>query len=287
MNVLVAHDGSNHGRWAMEWVGQLPLASQPTVTVLHVIDKASVRSSFLAQPVVWGVNEEAIEEESDQLDARAKETAEQAKQYLLAMGLKGKVVRAKGAVGTTILEKAPKRDGLVIVGSRGLDRLDRFALGSVSTDVSLQAPCPVLIVKEEPRPTARMVFATDGSKAAEKALQFLMEKMAPHTSLQSGGLPIEVMLIHVVPSLDDPKVEQAGTLLLQQAGDKLIRAGYQVDKFLSMGDAAEEILKLAANKKADLIITGARGLGAIERFLLGSISTNIVHNSPSSVLIVR
>ena len=34
-----------------------------------------------------------------------------------------------------------------------------------------------------------------------------------------------------------------------------------------MGDAAEEILKLAANKKADLIITGARGLGAIERFL--------------------
>ena len=40
-------------------------------------------------------------------------------------------------------------------------------------------------------------------------------------------------------------------------------------------------------EKADLIMVGATGLNAVERFLLGSVSENIVRHATCDVLIVR
>jgi nucleotide-binding universal stress UspA family protein len=286
MNILVAHDGSKHGTWAMEWLGRLPLASPSAVTVLHVIDVAALRAPFIAQPVVWA-NERVIQEEIKQLEARAKKTVANAKQFMVATGLKGKLVRMQGPVGTTILDKAPKRDGLVMLGSRGLDALDRFMLGSVSTQVTLHAPCSVLVVKEPPRPLNRIVFATDGSKAADKALQFLLMKLAPDLPNQSGKNPIEIVLVHVMPSLNYPELKEAGRHLVEENAEQLIKAGYVVDGIVRLGKPADEVLKIASKKKADLIVTGAKGMGAIARFLLGSVSTRLVQHSICSVLVVR
>jgi nucleotide-binding universal stress UspA family protein len=286
MNILVAHDGSKHGTWAMEWLGRLPLASPPAVTVLHVLDVASLRAPFMAQPVVWA-NERVIQEEIKQLEARAKKTVANAKQFMVATGLKGKLVRMQGPVGTTILDKAPKRDGLVMLGSRGLDALDRFMLGSVSTQVTLHAPCSVLVVKEPPRPLNRIVFATDGSKAADRALQFLLTKLKPDLPNQSGRNPIEIVLVHAVPFLNYPELKEAGGRLVEQNAEQLIKAGYVVDGVVRLGKPADEVLKIASKKKADLIVTGAKGMGAIARFLLGSVSTRIVQHSTCSALVVR
>jgi nucleotide-binding universal stress UspA family protein len=286
MNILVANDGSKHGKWAMEWLGQLPLASPPAVTVLHVIDVASLRAPFIAQPVVWA-NERIVQEEIKQLETRAKKTMADSKQFMIAMKLKGKLVRTQGPVGTTILDKAPKRDGLVMLGSRGLDALDRFMLGSVSTQVTLHAPCSVLVVKQEPRPLNRIVFATDGSKAAEKAMQFLLTKLKPDLPNQSGKNPIEIVLVHAVPFLNYPELKEAGSRLIEQTAEELIKAGYVVDGVVRLGKPADEVLKIASKKKADLIVTGAKGMGAIARFLLGSVSTRIVQHSTCSALVVR
>jgi len=49
-----------------------------------------------------------------------------------------------------------------------------------------------------------------------------------------------------------------------------------------------KIAKDVANKfEADLIICGATGLNAVERFLIGSVSENIVRQSSCDVLVVR
>lgn len=53
------------------------------------------------------------------------------------------------------------------------------------------------------------------------------------------------------------------------------------------GDPADGILTVAAEVGADLIVVGARGLGAIERFVRGSVSTKVAHHSPCDVLIVE
>lgn len=53
------------------------------------------------------------------------------------------------------------------------------------------------------------------------------------------------------------------------------------------GDPADGILTVAEQVGADLIVVGARGLGAIERFVRGSVSTKVAHHAPCDVLIVE
>ncbi len=287
MNVLLAVDGSKYGRWATEWIARMPFMSPPRVTALHVMDVAALRAPFVVQPMIAG-NERFIQEEIKRLETRAQKTVEETNSLLSAYGLKGKVVSRKGRVAATILNRSPKRDGLVVIGSRGLDALDRFMLGSVSTQVALHAPCSVLVVKEEARPVCHIVFATDGSPSSEKAIRFLTGKLRADAGTRAGeGGPILVSVVHVMPFLKYPELKEAGKQLVERCAEKLAKAGYQVDEVLRLGKPAEEIIKVASRKKADLIVTGAKGLGAIARFLLGSVSTKVVQHSSCSVLVVR
>jgi hypothetical protein len=73
MNALVATDGSEYGRWELNWVAKLPFVEPPRVTVLHVLDSAALRAPFLSQPVVAG-NERYIQEEIQRMEARSGKT---------------------------------------------------------------------------------------------------------------------------------------------------------------------------------------------------------------------
>ena len=287
MNVLVATDGSKHGGWGLNWAGTLPFVKPPRVTVLHVLDIAALRAPFLSQPVMAGI-ERYIQEELHRMEARSTKVLKEAKQQLAAQKLKGRVRKEQGAVAPTILKRAPKRDGLLVVGSQGLDALDRFMLGSVSTNLIHHATCPVLVVKGEAAPLRRIVLATDGSSASAKALAFVLAKFRPDRSTGKGGqAPIHVSVVHVMPPVKYPGLEEANRKLIDQSVQKLIKAGFTAEPVCRFGKPAEEIMKVAAIQYADLIVMGAKGLGAIARFLLGSVSTRVVQHANCAVLVVR
>ncbi len=50
---------------------------------------------------------------------------------------------------------------------------------------------------------------------------------------------------------------------------------------------ADAIVKYAEKNDIDLIVIGSKGAGAIERFLIGSVSSQVVTHSPCSVLVVK
>jgi nucleotide-binding universal stress UspA family protein len=287
MNVLVATDGSKYGGWALNWVSMLPLVERPSVTALHVLDVAALRAPFLAQPVMAGT-ERYIQEEIQRMEARSAKTLKEAAEQLAALKLKGTVRKEQGRVAPTILKRTPKRDGLLVVGSQGLDALDRFMLGSVSTNLIHHATCPVLVVKGEAAPLRRILLATDGSPASAKALKFVLTKLQPDRSTGQGGrVPIHVSVFHVLSLVMYPGLKEASKTLLEQSVQKLIKAGFTAEPLCYLGNPAEEIMKAASRQHADLIVMGAKGLGAIARFLLGSVSTRVVQHADSSVLVVR
>ena len=287
MNVLVATDGSKYGRWALNWVAMLPLVEPPHVTALHVLDSAALRAPFLAQPVIAG-NERYIQEEIHRMEARSAKALKEAKQQLASQNLMGMARREQGAVAPTILKRAPKRDGLLVVGSQGLDALDRFMLGSVSTKLIHHAACPVLVVKGEASPLRRMILATDGSDASAKALKFVLAKLRPDGSTgKDGRAPIHVCVLHVMPLIMYPGLEAANKKLLEQSVQKLIKAGFTAEPLCYLGNPAEEIMKTASQQQADLIVMGAKGLSAVARFLIGSVSTRVVQHANCAVLVIR
>jgi nucleotide-binding universal stress UspA family protein len=275
--IVLAVDGSKHGRWAMQWVPRLPLATPPTVNAVHVIDVGALRGPFLPQPIVLG-NEPNLRAEIVRLEQKATRVVAETKEFLSSMQLDGKVVVENGRPGPAVLKYA-RRGDIIVLGSRGATGVERFLLGSVSQSVMLHAPSSVLVVKQPPRVIRRILLATDGSKSSGKAIRFLIEQLQPRK--------IEINLVHVLPFRGYPELKSAGQALLDRDAGRLAKVGYTVNEVLKLGQPAEEIIKIADRQKVDLIVVGAKGLGAIARFLLGSVSTKVVQHSNCSVLVVR
>lgn len=281
MKTVVGIDGSKYGEWALEWLVKLPFRTVPSVVGVHGLDLQSEPVPFLTHPSISGLEPDAGEA-AHFLESRAKRVVAETQQRLKGLGLKGTVRVEHEAIANALLKYAG-RNGLVVVGSRGLGTLDRFMMGSVSTAVTLHASCPVLVVKEAAKPIRRILFATDGSPASEKARQFLIKQFR----IQQDTDPVVILLVHVMPYLRYPVVKEAGEKLLAQETAKLEKAGYRVREFPRVGPAGDEIMKVVGREQPDLIVTGAKGRTAVTRFLQGSVSIKIVQRSDCSVLVVR
>ena len=186
MNVLVATDGSKHGRWGLNWVAKLPFAKPPQVTALYVIDSAALLWPFKTRL------------ESQRLEARAAKALKRVKQQLASLNLQGTARKEQGPVTETILKYASNQDGLLVVGSKGLNALDRFLLGSISTKLIEYATSPVLVIKGEAPPLRRIALATDGSRESVKTLEFVLSTFQPDRSTGTDGrTAIHVSVIYV------------------------------------------------------------------------------------------
>jgi nucleotide-binding universal stress UspA family protein len=281
MNIVIGVDGSKYGRWAAGWVARLPVSKPVRVTAVHAVDLTYLKAPFMHQYVVIG-NEPYLRSEIRRIEDLSKRVVRDTRAMLSSLHLSGKAVCEKGAAAAALLRHA-KRGDLIAIGSRGLDAMDRFLLGSVSTQVLLHAPCSVLVVREAPRPVHRMVVAVDGSPASEKAVRFVVEDLLPEWQLRNT----EIVLVHAMPLLKYPEVKEAGKRLFKRHADRLVKAGFTVTEAPRLGRPADEIIAVAKQKQADLIVMGAKGLGAVGRFILGSVSTRVAQQSPCSVLVVR
>jgi nucleotide-binding universal stress UspA family protein len=274
--VLVATDGSKYGRWGLNWVAKLPFVEQPRVIALHVLDRAVHSLPFRTKL------------EMRRIEARSARTIAYTKKQLTLLKLKGTVRREQGVVAAVILKRAPKRDGLLVVGNQGLGALDRFMLGSVSTKLIHHATCPVLVVKADAAPLQRIALAIDGSSASAKALQYVLATLQSECSTGKGGrMPIHVSVVHVMPFMKYPEVKEAGRRLVDQSIQKLVKAGFTAEPVCQLGKPAEEIMAVASKHHVNLIVMGAKGLDAVSRFLIGSVSTRVVQHANCSVLVVR
>src|SRR5690349_24800069 len=112
MKILAATDGSKHGRWAIEWLAEMPFAAQPVVRVLHVVDVASIRAPFMIQPAVVGTAR-YIQSEVKRMETAAKSTKKESEGLLSTLGLSGTVTIDRGGVATTIMKHAKRGVGLL------------------------------------------------------------------------------------------------------------------------------------------------------------------------------
>ena len=131
------------------------------------------------------------------------------------------------------------------------------------------------------------MIGVDGSEASQRAL----ERMARFLKAEA-----EVALVTVAQPIyrqppytgyADPSDEEEQRKVLFAARDALERGGIAATELAPVGDPADEILKAAAQFEAELIVMGARSLGTVERLVLGSVSTKVMHEAGCDVLIVK
>lgn len=73
----------------------------------------------------------------------------------------------------------------------------------------------------------------------------------------------------------------------QKTGEVLQKLEVPYQSCRETGHPVDTILRVAEEKKADLIVLGSRGLGGFTRFLLGSVSDGVLHHAHCPVLVVR
>jgi len=187
--------------------------------------------------------------------------------------------------------------GLIVVGSRGLGGLRGALMGSVSSSVVHHAHCPVMVVRDEPLalPT-RILLATDGSEDARRATDAALD-LAERLDSELHLTYVESMpqrhagparfAIDLPPEVVAGVEEEAEIKLAEQVGEMGEGRGKIPRAHARVGSPAAEIVALAEELEAGLLVVGSRGLGGIRRALMGSVSDSVVRHAHCPVLVVR
>ena len=145
----------------------------------------------------------------------------------------------------------------------------------------------------------RIITPVDGSESSKRSAKkaiYLAKKMDVELiALYVVHVPISA---YVVPPYspviytDDTeikeirkKMKKEGALVLEEIEEMASKGGLTITKKILEGSPNEEIIRIS--KKDDLIVMGAKGISAIDRIFLGSVSEKVLHNASSSVMIVR
>ena len=129
-------------------------------------------------------------------------------------------------------------------------------------------------------------FERDSMDALELARQLAKQNSATVYLLTVIGIPPAATALPPVPIFPNPEFEAESRRRLETlAQDKL--AGVPHEVFVASGNAALEILNLAAERRIDLIVMGMHGRTGMTRFLLGSVTERVVRESPVPVLTIH
>ena len=142
----------------------------------------------------------------------------------------------------------------------------------------------------------KILLATDGSDEATRATEAAVE-----LSKQSGSeihvayvLPAPAQLIghHLYSNEMRESVlggaeREAERFLKERAEQIGADGGKLAETHLRSGEPDKEILRLAEELGAGLIVIGSRGLGAVSRALMGSVSESVIRHAHCPVFVVR
>jgi len=132
----------------------------------------------------------------------------------------------------------------------------------------------------------RSVTARAWPKKTEAQIVSAVQTIAPATSALEANTFAQEPAYSVIREADERLRFRLGNIA-GEAANALGRAGLVATTHVVDGDPREAILTAAEVGKADMIFVGARGLGRMQRLLLGSVSSYIVTHAHCSVEVVR
>jgi nucleotide-binding universal stress UspA family protein len=287
--ILFGADFSEGSREAFRAACSLAVAGQTRLHVLHVIEPHWVPE----EPVPYG---QAIVEFYDAKgDAGRDEVLKRRMREMYAPNVPIDVEYHLGegdAAGAILRMAGQVRPDVIVVGTHGRTGLSWLLAGSVATSVIRRAPCPVLALHRPEGPSQveeiRVILhPTDFSAGCEHSL-----RVARTIARDLGA---RLVLLHVVPfgfyANDmtvpaDPGVYREALVEECQLIDGP-DLKYPVETRLARGDAAEEILRAAAELDCGLIVMGTHGRTGLSRLLMGSVTEYVVPRADCPVLAVK
>jgi nucleotide-binding universal stress UspA family protein len=289
MRVLLATDGSDEARAAATWMAQFPV---PAGSRLRVVSAVTIPPSPLDIPTV--------REFTTALREAAHQAAEGARRLVAPRFTDSDALVLEGDAREAILRAAEEWPAdLIVLGARGLGALAGFLLGGVSLNVARQARCSVLVVKHGADLTRGILIGIDGSDHAAAAPAFVARlPLDPATVVRLVGVVQPPAVPGTTPRFAQGIVRDAIAQIVKDHTVSLERAMVKaaapfegvvkkVEHQVLVGHVVDTMLSTAVKNEVGLVVVGARGLGTLQRLLLGSVSESVLCHADRPVLIVR
>lgn len=277
-NVLVAIDGSEHSRSAIEHALWIAARSEASVTGLHVIDIVSIEGSFL-HDISGSLGFEPYLDFSSKmrevLEERGKAMLGEFAERAAEANVRCETLMDVGVIGNEICERARTAD-LVVIGHRGInEKFSTGLLGGTAESVTRKCPKPLLVCPAAWKGVKKPLLAYDGSQRSASAMQSAAEFCV------SFAMPLAV--IHVARD----EAAGAGARALEEA--KRYLSSYCVEATFSCvtGHAPEQIIATIKAQGNDLLFIGAYGHSRIVEMVLGSTTEYVLRNAPCPVFLSR
>jgi nucleotide-binding universal stress UspA family protein len=273
--ILVTVAGLGQCEQMLKMLLAIPAMQSAMITVLHVVPP-QVTAEQMAEKL----------QEGGKILAKAIEN-------LKIPPNKVKALLIQGEPKDTVCQVAIDENAdLLIMGSRGLSRLESILSNSVSQYVFQLASCSMLLVKDDVyvKQINRVMVAYDDSAPAKAALETALTLLREN---KSGQLILARTLTDqkAVAALASPEKDEK--LMAAIAAAKRLQVPYKLA--LGGGNPGKEICRLADEYNADLLILGspdrrpsiAKTLPDLDRLLGNSISDYVRVHSPCPILLAR
>lgn len=269
--ILLADSGTGHTEEMLKALMEIPAIKPASVTVLHVVPPQVNADEMTAK---W--------EQGGKFLATAIQTLQLDPNHVNAM-------LRQGDPKTIVCEVADEMGAdLIIMGSRGLKRLESILENSVSQYVFQLSNRPMLLVKDDiyVKKLNKIMVALDGSETAKGCLKLALFLQR---DIKSGQL----ILAHVNPKGKETSPDSDPILLAAAAEAK--KMGINCKSVTASGKAGEQICKLAEENNVDLLMLGspdrrpsiAKALPDLDRLLGTSLSDYVRVYANCPVLLAR
>ncbi len=273
-NLLIADSGKGHVEEMVRILRDIPPCRQARINLLHVI------------PEQGGLD---LESHRQQAEVLIKEAIER---LGLSPGEVNTLVR-EGDAKLTVLNVADELEAdLIVMGSRGLGRLQSILGNSASQYVFQLSTRPMLLVRDDLYVKAinRVLVAIDGTGVGDDALRLACELVQ---GIPGGSLTgVHVSRQDITPSRGG---RTPGDDVLQKAIQRARSFGVEMKGLHRTGDIGRGVCAAAEEAKADLVVIAsqdrrplvARALVDLDKLLGSSVSDFIRVHAPAPVLLVR
>ncbi|MFI5957332.1 universal stress protein [Cryptosporangium sp. NPDC051539] len=200
----------------------------------------------------------------------------------------------EGGPASVLLGRSPD-SAMVVVGRRGTGGFPELLVGSVATQVTTYAQCPVVVVPERTAEVAAdgpgIVLGVDGSEECQAAIELAFTEASLRgrrlTAVRSWFWPADDPAITqpYSPLPEDHVAEQQRVLSEALAGWTEKYPDVEVRTVITHRRPARALLDTAAG--ADLLVVGARGSGGFRALLLGSVGETVVRHATCPVIVVH
>ncbi|MFO7628531.1 MAG: universal stress protein [Prochlorococcaceae cyanobacterium] len=273
-NLLIANSGQGHVEEMVRMLRDIPALRPARINLLHVLP------------------EQAGENVQEHRQKAADQMAEASQRIGLNPSEVNAIIR-QGDTKQTVLQVAEELNAdLIVMGSRGLGRLQSILANSASQYVFQLSTRPMLLVRDDlyVRRINRVMVTVDGTGVGDDALSLACELVREIPGGQLTG--IHVSRHDITPSRGGKSPADEA---LEKAVQKARGYGVALQTLHRSGDVGRLVCDAANETKADLLVIAsqdrrplvARGLADLDRLLGSSVSDYIRVHATAPVLLVR